>query len=107
MRRRPAPAGPALPGGLLRRPGLYIDDPRHTGTTCGVSGVAEALCGVNDARDYVPQGSPDPKADPSRARVEGVFDFTTGDVVFRRRATPPTSAGSWTASAGSSRSSPI
>lgn len=35
-----------------------------------------------DNRDFLPKGAADPHADPSRSRVEGVFDFDTGSVTF-------------------------
>ena len=47
---------------------LYIEGDH----TCG---IGPALCAVDDNRPFVAEGSPDPRADPTRNRVHMVVDF--------------------------------
>src|SRR5450755_2938966 len=57
---------------------LYIEKP----VVCGTD-TPTTFCVVGDNRPHAPEGGPDPQADPSRNRVEGILDFTTGTVTFR------------------------
>jgi hypothetical protein len=55
---------------------LYIEGD----TTCG---LGPAACGVDDNRAFVPEGSADPSADPSRNRVHLILDFASNTFTIR------------------------